>query len=45
VEQDHPAPVHSARLFICDDAIAEELAQETWLAFLQRLDSFEGCSN
>jgi RNA polymerase sigma-70 factor (ECF subfamily) len=41
VEQYHPSLVRLARLFVRDEGIAEELAQETWLAVLQGLEAFE----
>lgn len=45
VGQYHPSLVRLANLFVRDDAIAEELAQETWLAVLRGLDHFEGRSS
>ena len=45
VEQYHPALVRLARLFVREQAVAEELAQETWLAVLQGLQNFEGRSS
>jgi RNA polymerase sigma-70 factor (ECF subfamily) len=45
VEQYHPLLVRLARLFVREEAVAEELAQETWLAVLQGLDRFEGRSS
>lgn len=45
VEQYHTSLVRLARLFIRDELVAEELAQETWLAVLQGLDHFEGRSS
>src|SRR5215467_14696514 len=45
VEQYHPSLVRLAQLYIQDGAIAEELAQETWLAVLKGLSSFEGRSS
>ena len=42
VETYHPLLVRLAQLYIRDGAIAEELAQETWLAVLQGLSSFGG---
>jgi len=45
VEQYHSSLVRVARLFVHDDAIADELAQETWLAVLQGLDRFEARSS
>ena len=45
VGQYHTALVRLARLFVRDEAVAEELAQETWLAALQGLNRFEGRSS
>lgn len=45
VEQYHPSLVRLARLFVQDETISEELAQETWLAVLQGLNHFEGRSS
>ena len=45
VEQYHPALVRLARLYVREEAVAEELAQETWLAALQSLNRFEGRSS
>jgi RNA polymerase sigma-70 factor (ECF subfamily) len=45
VEQYHPSLMRLAGLFVHDEAVAEELAQETWLAVLQGLDHFEGRSS
>jgi RNA polymerase sigma-70 factor, ECF subfamily len=45
VEQYHPSLVRLARLFVQDETVAEELAQETWLAVLQGLNHFEGRSS
>lgn len=45
VEQHQASLVGLARLFVQNDAAAEELAQETWLAVLQGLDHFEGRSS
>ena len=45
VDQYHPSLVRLARLFVQDETVAEELAQETWLALLQGLDRFEGRSS
>jgi RNA polymerase sigma-70 factor (ECF subfamily) len=41
VEKYHPSLVRLARLFVREETIAEELAQETWLAVLQGLNHFE----
>ncbi len=45
VEQYHPSLVRLARIFVGDSAVAEEVAQETWLAVLNGLDQFEGRSS
>lgn len=45
VGQYHPSLVRLARLFVQDEAVAEELAQETWLAVLNGIDHFEGRSS
>jgi RNA polymerase sigma-70 factor (ECF subfamily) len=45
VGQYHPSLVRVARLFVGDETVAEELAQETWLAALRGLSSFEGRSS
>jgi RNA polymerase sigma-70 factor (ECF subfamily) len=45
VEQYHSALVRLARLFVREQAVAEELAQETWLAVLQGIHNFEGRSS
>ena len=45
VEGYHPSLVRLARLFVQDETIAEELAQETWLAVLQGLNHFEARSS
>ena len=45
VQQYHSSLVRLARLFVRDELIAEELAQETWFAVLQGLDRFEGRSS
>jgi RNA polymerase sigma-70 factor (ECF subfamily) len=44
VEQYHRSLVRLAHLFVRDGLVAEELAQETWLAVLQGLEHFEGRS-
>ena len=45
VEQYHTSLVRLARLFVQDDATAEELSQETWMAVLQGMDRFESRSS
>ncbi len=45
VEQYHAALVRVAQIFVRDSTIAEEVAQETWLAVLNGLDGFEGRSS
>lgn len=45
VEQFHPSLVRLARFFVREQGVAEELAQETWLAVLQGLQNFEGRSS
>jgi RNA polymerase sigma-70 factor (ECF subfamily) len=42
VERDHAVLVGVAYGFVRNRAIAEEVAQESWLAFLQGIDRFEG---
>lgn len=44
VEQYHPSLVRLARLFVRDEAVAEEVVQDTWLAVLRGLTQFEGRS-
>jgi RNA polymerase sigma-70 factor, ECF subfamily len=41
VERHHPALVRLARSFVSTQAAAEEVAQETWVAVLRGIDSFE----
>jgi RNA polymerase sigma-70 factor (ECF subfamily) len=41
VERHHPSLVRIARLYVSSDAVAQEVAQETWLGVLNGLDSFE----
>lgn len=41
VERHHPGLVRLARSFVSTQAAAEEVAQETWLAVLRGIDSFE----
>jgi RNA polymerase sigma-70 factor (ECF subfamily) len=45
IEKYHASLVRLAGLFVHEDAVAEELAQDTWLAVLQGLDRFEGRSS
>lgn len=45
VEQYHASLVRLAHLFVRDGTVAEELAQETWLAVLRGLNHFEGRSS
>jgi RNA polymerase sigma-70 factor (ECF subfamily) len=41
VERLHPSLVRIARLYVSTDAVAQEVAQETWLGVLNGLDRFE----
>jgi len=45
VEQYHSSLVRLAHIYVQDTTIAEEMAQETWLAVLHGLDRFEGRSS
>jgi RNA polymerase sigma-70 factor (ECF subfamily) len=45
VMQHHTALVRTARAFVRSSAIAEEVAQDTWLAVLGGLSTFEGRSS
>jgi RNA polymerase sigma-70 factor (ECF subfamily) len=45
VEQYHAALVRLARIFVHSTTIAEEVAQDTWLAVLDGLEKFEGRSS
>jgi len=45
IEQYQPALVRLATVFVGSRAVAEEVAQETWLAVLQGIDRFEGRSS
>jgi len=45
VERYHATLVRMATLYVADRAMAEEVAQETWLCLLQGLDRFEGRSS
>ncbi|MGE5783627.1 MAG: RNA polymerase sigma factor [Myxococcales bacterium] len=45
IEQYHPLLIRVARNFVPSDAVAEEVAQETWMAVLAGIHSFEGRSS
>jgi RNA polymerase sigma-70 factor, ECF subfamily len=45
VERHHAALVRLARSFVSSAAVAEEVAQETWLGVLNGIDRFEGRSS
>jgi RNA polymerase sigma-70 factor, ECF subfamily len=45
VERHHAALVRLARSFVSSRAVAEEVAQETWLGVLNGIDRFEGRSS
>jgi RNA polymerase sigma-70 factor (ECF subfamily) len=45
VERHHAALVRLAQSFVSSRAVAEEVAQETWLAVLNGIDRFEGRSS
>jgi len=45
VEVHHPAFVRLARTYVPSQAVAEEVAQETWVAVLEGLERFEGRSS
>src|SRR3712207_74772 len=42
VDRYHMSLIRVALLYVANRAVAEEVAQETWLAVLQGLDRFEG---
>lgn len=42
VDANHGTMVRLAKQYVASDAIAEEVAQEAWIAFLGSLDRFEG---
>jgi len=44
VNRDHSSMVRLARTFVASQAVAEEVAQETWLAVIRGLPGFEGRS-
>ena len=45
VDRLHPSLVRIARLYVSTHAVAEEVAQETWLGVLNGLDRFEARSS
>jgi len=45
VERLQPALIRVARMYVHSQAVAEEVAQETWLGVLQGIDRFEGRSS
>lgn len=45
VEQHHGGLVRLAAQYVASAAIAEEVAQDTWIVFVQSLDRFEGRSS
>ncbi len=45
VREYHPAFVRLARASVASDAVAEEVAQETWLAVIRGVGAFEGRSS
>ena len=45
VQKCHPSMVRLARVFVTSEAIAEEVAQESWLAVLEGIGGFEGRSS
>jgi RNA polymerase sigma-70 factor (ECF subfamily) len=45
VRAHHPALVRLARTSVSSDAVAEEVAQETWLAVIEGIGRFEGRSS
>lgn len=45
VEQFHPSMVRLARTYAASDAVAQEVAQDTWLAVLEGIGRFEGRSS
>ena len=42
VESHHAAMVRAARRFLCSEDLAEDVAQETWLAVIDGIEAFEG---
>jgi RNA polymerase sigma-70 factor (ECF subfamily) len=45
VREYHPSLVRVARMYVSNQAAAEEVAQETWLGVLNGIDRFEGRSS
>ena len=45
IERYHPGLVRLAKIYVDDPSVAEEVAQETWVAVLKGLDRFEGRSS
>lgn len=45
VRRIHPAMVRLATTYVTSPAVAEEVAQDTWVAVLEQLDRFEGRSS
>jgi RNA polymerase sigma-70 factor (ECF subfamily) len=45
VRSSHSSMVRVARVFVTSEAVAEEVAQESWLAVLQGIGAFEGRSS
>ena len=45
VDRYHARLVRLATLFVANQAVAEEVAQETWIGVLQGIDRFEGRSS
>jgi len=45
VEQYHTSLVRLANIYVNDEAVAEDVAQETWLGVIKGLDRFEGRSS
>jgi RNA polymerase sigma-70 factor (ECF subfamily) len=42
VECHHRSMIHLARRYVCSDAVAEEVAQDAWLALLRKLEQWKG---
>ena len=45
IEKYHAALIRLALIYVSDQTVAEEVAQETWLGVLQGLDKFEARSS